>query len=260
MIPVNYRWLLALLVVSCVTVTGGELRAAEDAEETPTYEEGPSVRRQLLYRSGRLELQPSIAVSAGDAYMRNLMAGAKISYYFTNGIGIGLTGAYGAFHPETKLGTNVRRSLAENADPDASSLNYSYTQWTAGVEFKFVPIFGKFNLMNDTVVRYDFHLMAGMTVIGQDACTASSASSSCIDSDGGTVDESLVGVRPAATLGLGARVFLGDAYAINIQVRDQLYRRAELSTNVGDDAEFSNNLFVSLGFSFFLPQSVKVAR
>jgi outer membrane beta-barrel protein len=260
MMNAMHRWLMALLVVTCVTVTGGDLRAAEDSEEDPTYEEGPSVRRQLLYRSGRVELQPSIAISAGDAYMRNLMAGANLSYYFTNGIGIGLTGAYGAFHPETKLGGNVRRTLAENADPNSSSLNYSYTKWTAGLEFKFVPIFGKFNLMNDTVVRYDFHLMAGMTVIGQDACTAGSASADCIDSDGGQVDEALVGIRPAATLGFGARVFLGDAYAINLQVRDQLYRRAELSTNAGDNAEFTNNLFVSLGFSFFLPQSVKVAR
>jgi outer membrane beta-barrel protein len=256
----NHRWLLALLVVTFVTMPGGDLLAAEDSEEEPAYEEGPSVRRQLLYRSGRVELQPTVAISAGDAYMRNLMAGANLSYYFTNGIGIGLTGAYGAFHPETKLGGNVRQALADNADPNSSSLNYSYTQWTAGLEFKFVPIFGKFNLMNNTVVRYDFHLMAGMTVIGQDACTANSASADCMESEGGQIDDSLVGVRPAATLGLGARVFLGDAYAINLQVRDQLYRRAELSTSAGDNAEFTNNLFVSLGFSFFLPQSVKVAR
>lgn len=254
------RFISVLSVLIGLTALLGveEARAADDDEQIESYSEGPTVRRKLLYRSGRMELQPMLGMTAGDSYLRNGVGGLNFSYYLTNAIGLGLTAGYSFLHPETSLAKNVKITLANQGDETLDELDFSYLQWFAGLEFNYVPIFGKFSVMNSLIANYDFHLMAGVTMVGRNACSASNPQQACAK-NGGSGTSEMKGVRPAMTLGAGFRMFLGDAYAVNFQVRDHLYRRAEVSTNEVNP-KFANNLMVTMGFSLFFPQAVKISK
>lgn len=232
----------------------------EEEEQQAALKSGKSVRRKLLYRSTRFELSPGIGVTSGDTYLRNAVAGLNASYYLTNAIGLGLVGGYSPLHPETSLANNVKESLDQNAPSTLEELTFSYLQWFAGFELKYVPIFGKFSFMNDASLSYDMHLVAGASLMGVEACSASDPDTACAANGASdAMDESLSEIRPAGTIGLGFRVFFSDAYALNLQVRDHLYQRAQVST--GDaEADFSSNVYLSLGFSMFFPQTVKISR
>lgn len=233
----------------------------DEDEESSTFQQGPSVRRKILYRSTRFEAAPMLAMTAGNAYMRDAALGASFNYYLTNAIGLGLTAGYSPLHLETDLAGNVKDSLGENSPDSLEDLKFSFMQWFAGVEFKFVPLFGKFSVMNSSTMQYDLHVLGGLTMVGRGVCGASSLEESCAAN---TLDESEsgefgTGFTPAGTIGVGLRLFVGEAYALNLQVRDHLYRRAEAGTD-DPDPEFSSNLMVNLGFSFFFPQTVKISR
>lgn len=253
---------VALLMV----FTAPDLWAQGGGEDEETaLEAGDSVRRKVLYRSSRFELSPGIGVTTGDSYLRNAVVGLNASYYLTNAIGIGLSGGYSPLHPETQLGSNVKATLDQNNQQTLERLTYSYLQWFAGFELKYVPIFGKFSLMNETSLNYDLHLLAGAALMGIEACSASDPDQACAATgETSEMDDSLAQLRPAGTIGAGFRIFLGDAYALNLQIRDHLYQRAQVSTdennNGASDAEFSSNVYLSLGFSMFFPQTVSVSR
>jgi len=116
--------------------------------------------------------------------------------------------------------------------------------------------------MNDTTFQYDLHLMGGLTMVGRGVCKAGGVDSACaanpVEEETSNFND---GANPAGTIGVGFRLFVGEAYALNFQVRDYLYRRALVGTSDGEpEPEFANNLLVNLGFSFFFPQSVKISR
>ena len=250
----------AVCMAALMVFGASEAWAKEGEDEETALKSGPSVRRKLLYRSTRFELTPAIGVTSGDSYIRNAVVGLNASYYLTNSIGIGLSGGYSPLHTETSLAQNVKKSIDEDGtQEELDDLTFSYLQWFGAFEIKYVPIFGKFSLMNETSLSYDIHIIGGAALIGQEACNASELDTSCAFNDEAPADEDLVGLRPAGTIGAGFRIFVGDAYALNLQVRDHLYRRAQTST--GDaEANFSSNVYLSLGFSLFFPQTVKISR
>lgn len=250
------RFSVVFLALLMVFITP-DAEAAED--EKSALETGPSVRRKLLFRSTRFEAAPLIGFTSGDAYLRNVAAGINLNYYLTNEIGIGLAAGYAPLHFETTLAKNTKQKLDDNNDPALQDLKFSYMQWFAGLEFVYVPIFGKFSLMNSSTANYDLHLLGGLTLVGRGACEASNPDESCVAES--TTDSELTGggPNPAGTIGLGFRLFVGDAYSLQLQVRDHLYRVTESKTDSGD-GEFKSNVFINLGFSFFFPQTVKISR
>jgi outer membrane beta-barrel protein len=244
----------SILVGFVGLLSTSEVRAQNDEPEEAEFTEGATVRHKLLYRSTRFEVSPLFGMTLGDAYLHNGIAGLNLAYYLTNEIGIGISGGYGVLHPRTNLASNMEARL-EASDPEQlDELTLSYVQWMAGIEFLYVPAFGKFSLMNNLIAQYDVHLIGGFTMVGRSACSAAE----CPSGSSGA-DPALSGATPAGTIGIGLRLFFEEAYAVHLQLRNHLYSRAEISA--GDaDPQFTNNVFLSLGFSFFLPQDVEISR
>lgn len=236
--------LILLVAATCLFVAPS---AFAQAGPDSARESGPIVRHKLLYRSTRFELAPLFGVTLNDAYLRNAITGATLSYHLTNEFGLSLVGGFGVTQFDTNLRENVQATLGDQALEDVS---YSYIQWLAGLEFSYVPIFGKFSMFQSTIVNYDIHLMGGLTLISQGATPAL---------ENGTVDPALEGLKPAPTIGIGTRFFLGEGISADLEVRDYIYSRSEVSS-LTSDAELKNNVMVSFGFSFFFPQDVKISR
>lgn len=240
--------LIALLVVTATAV--GAAPAFAQSEHDTALDSGSVVRHKILYRSTRFEAAPLVGMTLNDSYIRNLMAGVSLSYHLTNEWGLNLVGAYGVAQFDTEMRENTEAVLNEHQPSTLDDLSYSHLEWLAGLELSYVPLVGKFSMFNSVFANYDIHLIAGFAFVNEVAVPAV---------DGQEVDAQLEGLRPAPVLGVGARLFLSDWISANLQVRDYLYTRAEVSTH-GATPEFRNNIMVTGGFSFFLPTEASISR
>lgn len=244
-------WVAAALVVALGTGVPERAWAQSDDEDDESYlDKEPTVRRKLLFRSTRVEVAPIVSVTLNDAFNRNMLVGANIYYHLTNEFGIGVTGGFGLLQMNTDLRNNIETTLQASSQSDLDQLSFSYVQWLVQPELSYVPFFGKFNFIGNMILNWDFHLLVGVGFINRGAEAASA---------GGSVDSTLEGLRIAPAIGVGARLFLGDMFSLNINLRDYIYSRAEVSNGTVDE-ELHNNLMTSIGIGIFFPSDVKISR
>lgn len=253
----THRRILLVLSMVCSTLLMLEPSVAQAETSDDDYamvdeSSGPIVRRQLLYRSSRLEIQPLIAQTLNDSFISNTLAGANITYHLNNSFAVGVTGTYGLLQSDTGLRENVFNTLKDNNPARLDDLSYSYVAWAADLGISYVPIFGKFTILNGLITHYDFHVMGGLSVVGEDAVKANEKSLKDVDS-------ALVGVRPGGMIGAGFRFFVGDMISINVEARDYIYSRAQVSSG-SVNPKIGNNVIMSLGVGIFLPGDVKISR
>jgi outer membrane beta-barrel protein len=243
--------LLTIATLALAMLVPASSAFAQQEHET-AREAGPVIRHQLLYRSTRFELAPMLGMTLNDAYLRNGIVGAQLSYHLTNSWGVSFVAGTGLAQFDTDLRGRLEETISSSANgpTDLSEISYSYVQFIGGLEVSYVPIVGKFSLFNSAITNFDIHLIGGFGGVLEAAEPAT---------ENGQVDEQLEGFRPAPVLGAGARFFMGDGISANIQVRDYLYSSSEISTLTADP-EFTNNVMVTMGVSFFFPQDVKISR
>lgn len=241
--------LLTLATLALALMVPASSAFAQDEHET-AREAGPVIRHQLLYRSTRFELAPMFGMTLNDAYLRNGIVGAQLSYHLTNTWGVSLVAGGGVTQFDTDLRERLEERVTASRPNELNEISYSYVQFVGGLEVSYVPIVGKFSLFNSAITNFDIHLIGGFGGVLEAAETAA---------ENGQVDEQLEGFRPAPVLGAGARFFMGDGISANVQVRDYLYSRSEISTLTANP-EFKNNVLVTMGLSFFFPQDVKISR
>jgi outer membrane beta-barrel protein len=242
------RLLMLATLVLALLVPASSAFAQEDHETA--REAGPVIRHQLLYRSTRFELAPMLGMTLNDAYVRNGIVGAQLSYHLTNNWGVSLVAGAGALQFDTDLRERLEDTVSATRPDELGDISYSYVQFVGGLEVSYVPIVGKFSLFNSAITNFDIHLIGGFGGVLEAAATAA---------DNGQVDEQLEGFRPAPVLGIGTRFFMSDGISVNVQVRDYLYSRSEISTLTANP-EFKNNVLVTMGVSFFFPQEVQISR
>lgn len=237
------------LILAFVTFTGLlAVPMVAVAERRASLEEGPIVRRKLLFRSSRFELTPRLSSTMNDAYKRNLMVGLDANYHLTNHFSLGVSVGYGVLASNTDLLDQVNASV----DPAISnSLRYATTQVLFDAHISYVPLFGKISVLDSTVLNYDLSLDLGFG----GALIAAVADG---EADG---DDLLSGFKPAPVVGLGFRLFVTDSIAVNFNIKDYIYSIADVQEEgVEPVTELRNNFAVGIGASFFFPTDVKVSR
>ncbi len=251
---IGTQLVMALAVAAGVMVVDGngegvqQVGATEveiEGEEITAMQEGPTVRRQLLHRSGRFEIAPQGTFTVNDAFMRNVMPGLGVSYYLNNIFGVMGGFSFGALQMDTSL----RRQMDANGVDDVS---YSRVGWSLDGGLVYVPAFGKFTMMNAVTTHYDFHLFGGFAMVNEVGEAAS---------ENGSVDPEQEGVRPGAMFGAGLRFFLGDSVSLNFQARNYLMPRAqEVSGGDSDPPQLGNTMMFTTGIGIYWPGEVQISR
>ena len=234
---------VCLAAATCLSIVAMPLEAV--ADRRASLEEGPIVRRKLLFRSNRFELSPSLGSTMNDAYKRNYLVGIDANYHLTNHFGLGASGAFGVLTANTDLLNQVNETVDEHI---SNGLAYSTTTVLFDLHLSYVPLFGKISVFDTNVVNYDFHLEAGF-------------GGALVAADGTVDDDQLSGFKPAPVFGMGVRLFIADSFAINFNVKDFVYSSADaLEKGAEPQTELRNNFALSVGASFFFPTDVKVSR
>jgi outer membrane beta-barrel protein len=208
--------------------------------QSRSLDEGTIVRRQLLYRSDRLEVATSLGHSLTGTYQRTAFLASALNYHLTNTFSLGLNAAWGALRYNTQLMDEI-----EVTTPSiARSLSVAETVLYSDFHLGYVPYYGKFNFLERTTVNFDFHLSAGVA-------------GDLILSD----SEQLSGFKFGPSVGGGMRFFLNGDTAINIELTDHIYSMADVQRENQRIVErFSHQVMLSVGASFFVTGELHVSR
>ena len=179
----------------------------------------------------RFELVPRFGLTFNDSVNRNFKVGVNANFHIAEPFYVGgifewynlgtLGGATNTFKEATsRTGTNV----------DSAVINYY-----GGLELGFVPVWGKFSLVNNWVVFYDIAVTAGGLFINAQSLQLPTEKST----GGGTIS-------------IAGRMFLNKWIAFNVELRDVLFL-ADISSGGETVSSFTNVASIGFGFSFYLP-------
>lgn len=222
---------------------------AGPVRKTPlSWEDIIVVVRKPFLKVRRTELYPFVATTMNDNMVRHYAVGGELSYYLTDVLAIGVEGQYyqRAFREPFDLVARQARRL-----PTVNEY-----KWSAAVNFHYVPVYGKFAILDHRLITWEVAFTAGIGA-GQ---------SEVIPRD--TKFPGFTNFLIMPNLGASMRFFLAKWVTINAGVRDYIFidkfepTNRDVMTNAtaaqakaNADSSIINNVMFQIGFSFWLPTS-----
>jgi outer membrane beta-barrel protein len=210
-----------------------------------------AVQQVFALRVRRFELMPYWAFTLNDQFVSHDSAGLSLNYWISQVLAIGVNGNYyepfnsdSEFNFETRRATRVAVPLTEY-------------QWSAAVDFTYVPIAGKFSGFGDFIFQYDAYVLGGVGAI-------STRPIPTIDPDNRTFDW---GTKLAFNAGVGLRIFFNRWFAADLEVRDYVFNDKIESTTINSanptdpstwydkSTRLTNDVQAQVGVSVFIPFS-----
>jgi outer membrane beta-barrel protein len=224
-------------------------RAAAREVPAPMY----AVQQIYALRAKRLELNPYWAVTLNDQFVSHNGPGLSLNYYLTNVFAVGANfNFYSGLNQQSDFNAQTRRS-ARVAVP------LTEYDWSAGLNFTYVPVYGKFAGFSDFIFHYDLYVVGGVGML-------SNRPIAVIDPDNRTFDSKMR--LTIANPGLGLRVFFNRWFAATMEVRDYIFldelenttlqtttAEAQDTANWYGDTKLTNHVQAQLGVSIFFPFS-----
>jgi len=206
------------------------------------------VIRKPFLKVSRWEMQPMLATTMNDNMIRHYGAGGQINYYLTDVLAVGLEGQYFSkqFREPFDLVARQARRL-----PTINKYN-----WEAAFNFHYVPVYGKFAVLDKHIITWETFFTAGVGVTESEVVPR--------DPRFGAFKNLLI----TPNVGASMRFFLFKWLTVNAGLRDYLFvdkyepvDRSETMYADPDDAKnhadsaFINNVMFQLSVSFWLPPS-----
>lgn len=240
--PLN---LAALAVALCAALPAAPARAQTKADAFAG--KIPPVSGQLYGKAGRFELTAGGNLSLNDAFFTKYFGAVKLGYHLSESWAVSLHAGGGSAR---QTGSAVVCSATAGCrDADDVELDQVPGRIAAlgGVELAWSPVYGKLNVLSSWVAHFDFSLLLGADLILHDE-VLSTGDAERLAASGGEPDTTLA---PGGHLGLGARLFLSDAFAVRLEVKDYVY--SVVVPNNGTAKDWQHQFFTELGVSFFFP-------
>jgi hypothetical protein len=296
-----FKVLAATVALGALLLPGVERSAqAQEILLTGPLAGAPAVRKQRLYRQGRLEIAPSVSFTLLDEYERLILIGARLNYNITDWLAIGGWGGYSL--PALKLKTDLAKRVqdvnatrqaqtqangAPNVDHKLTRINLSkdFTEqlgtidWVAAPQLTLVPFRGKIGVFQSIYVDTDFYLFGGPAFIGRSerADCGGDAAIACGPNGPPGADqfEMSKSMTIAPTFGLGFQFYVSKWGAIGAE-----WRGLPFSRNTGGfdnhgagpngefpdlkvddrDREFKFNQMITISFGVSLPFDYQVSE
>lgn len=214
----------------------------------------PPVSGQLYRKAGRLELTATGNLSLNDAFFTKVFGGVKLGYHLTEFVSVA---AYASGGFAGNSGAAAVCSAATGcSDPTEKQLWQvpGRIRAIAGLEWAWTPVYGKLNVLAEKVAHFDLSLLAGSDLVLHDEVLSAQDAELLALSGGEPASKSTFGGH----VGVAARLFLAEWFALRLEVRDYVY--PVVVPNNGPGKDWQNQLFTELGVSFFLPTRNRSVR
>jgi outer membrane beta-barrel protein len=229
-----------------------ELNLGQEAKKT-VRAEIYAVQQQYVIKAQRFEIMPYFAITLNDQFVNHDAPGLALNYYITQVLAVGINGNWNeGLNADSDFNFQNRRS-ARIAVP------LNIYQFSADLNFTYVPMYGKFAGFGDFIFHYDAYVEGGVGIIRTKPLPI-------IDPDNRSFPDwnNLVNFD----VGIGFRIFFNRWLAATLEVRDIIYsEKIEALTIAAGPAaldkgtwydtgtHITNNVQMQVGLSFFLPTS-----
>ena len=207
----------------------------------------PPVSGQLYQKAGRFELTLTGNLSLNDAFFTKYFGGVKLGYHLSDAWAVSLQAAGGT--TGTTGSAVVCSATTGCRDANETELEQVPGKIRAigGLELGWAPVYGKLNVLSEKVAHFDLSILGGVDAIVHDEVLSKTDAEILAASGGSPASQTSPGVH----FGLGTRLFLGDAWALRLEVKDYIYYVDVPNNGAGKD--WQNQLFTELGVSVFFP-------
>jgi outer membrane beta-barrel protein len=285
------------LLVGCLVGIPAVSQAAQ--ERKSPLADAPAIRKRLELRDKRFELGVGAMQTLNQDFYNAMLADVKIGFHITDWLAI--TGSFGynltpnwrtSFNNQLNStlatscrdpknqnstgkgdlcdGTAGRPTIASDKTPTQANATAAENriQWVGLAQLEFAPVTGKFSLFSKIFMNYDFYLLGGAAFVNL-MKKGDVDNSYCQGGDVCRIDNAraVTGMKLGINGGVGMHAFANNFFAINVELRDLVYKnnasgRAITSRTdvVSNDQVWTHNFLVGLNFMFFLPADVKSSR
>src|SRR5215467_8871927 len=223
--------------------------AAGPIKKTPlSWQDIVVVVRKPFLKSRRTELFPMVGTTMNDNMIRHYTIGGELAYYLTDVLAVGVEGQYytHSFQEPFDLVARQARRLP----------TINEYKWSAALDFHYVPIYGKFAILDHNLVTWEPYNTAGI----------GAGESEVIPRD--TKFPGFTNLLIMPNVGASMRFFVSKWMTVNLGIRDYIFydhfeprNRSETMFPTSDSAKANaegsliNNLMFQIGVSFWVPTS-----
>ena len=207
---------------------------------------------QLYRKTGRLELTLLGDLSVNDAFFTKYFGGLQVGWHLTEFWSLSASYATGGASPTDSTTVCPANQGCRPATPAELAQLPGRLHGVAGLEVAWTPVYGKLNVLAEKVGHFDLGVVAGADWIQLDQVLTSDQA----------VNQGLTPKRTSTVgghVGLAARLFLGEAVALKLVVKDLVYAVdvPNVQENGRARSDVQNQFFTELGVSVFFPLTAK---
>lgn len=204
------------------------------------------VIRKPFLKVRRTELLPFVGTTLNDSLIRHYTVGGELAYYLTDVLAVGIEGQaflHSFQEPFDLVARQARRLPTVNE-----------YKWSAALDFHYVPVYGKFAILDHKLVTWESYFTAGI----------GAGESEVIPRD--TKFPGFTNLLIMPNVGASMRFFLSRWLTINLGIRDYVFydhyeprNRSEIMFATAADAKSNaegslvNNVMFQIGVSFWIP-------
>jgi outer membrane beta-barrel protein len=227
-------------------VTAGQEKAdIKLGENRTSWQDIVTVVRKPFLKQRRIQLLPTWGVTMNDNIIRHMQLAVSLNYFLTDVLAVGIEGQYYVHtlrEPYDLVARQARRL------PTVNQYNYG-----AALNFNYVPIYGKFAILDDAIIHWETFFTAGIGV----------TESEVIPRDPALQPFKNFLITP--NVGASMRFFVSKWMTVDFGIRDYIFvdkfeaaSRMEVSGAAAKDNADSaliNNVIFQAGVSFWIPPS-----
>jgi outer membrane beta-barrel protein len=224
-----------------------------------------AVQQIYALRRERFELQPYWAITMNDQFVSHPAPGIALNYYITNVMAVGANfNWYQGLNSVSEFNAATRRAVRVGVP-------LNEYQWSAALNFSYVPMYGKLAGFGDFIFHWDGYVVGGVGAI---------STRPIVVFDPRYRDFSFK-PKVAFNAGIGLRIFFNRWFAAILELRDYVYneklenidnydamfpgnspqieeekaRWRQNEENWFGESKLTNNVQAQVGVSIFLPFS-----
>lgn len=258
-----------LLLVASLGVALASPAWAADSDATPPgvealkgFREGlppqNPVQNRFFLKSKRFELAPELGLVPNNPFARRFTVALGFGYHFTETLSL-----QGNFAYAPDMGNRDVKALApillSRADDPAFRQPLDKVTLSASFGVAWAPIYGKINLLGETVVNFDFYGYLGIGLVVQNRY---SAVENPTPQDSSTqqffvLEKGASAVHVAPNIGLGGNFFITHAIALKLDGRFAIFpdNKPQYDTTVEPEGKRVVSQFTaSVGVAIFFPK------
>lgn len=244
--------------------------AAEKARKSPLTD-APVIRKRLELRDKRLEFGVGAGVSIGQDFYNALLVMPKLSYHINDWLSIaGIFGYNVLPNWKSSFNNDISSALPDEGQSTIKSpfsndavATMNHIGYTALGQVEFIPLSGKIAILSSLFSYFDFYILGGAGIVNLAA--SKNQPTKCAGNP--PICKAHTGTELTGNAGLGAHAFLSRYFALNLEIRDLIYKNNASGRDVnGDkvtnsnDLKWESNWIFSLNLQFFAPFKAKISR